>query len=43
METSNSELAGRVAETAQAGFERGPTMLSKEKVKIYSAVHEPKP
>jgi hypothetical protein len=37
METSNSELASRVAETAQAGFEQGATVLSKEKVEIYSA------
>jgi molecular chaperone GrpE (heat shock protein) len=36
VETSNSELAGRVAETAQPGFEQGTTVLSKEKVKIYS-------
>jgi molecular chaperone GrpE len=37
VETSNSALAGRVAETAQPGFELGSTVLSKEKVKIYSA------
>ena len=37
VETSNLELAGRVAETAQPGFEQGSTVLSKEKVKIYSA------
>ena len=37
VETSNSALAGRVAETAQTGFELGSTVLSKEKVKIYSA------
>jgi molecular chaperone GrpE len=36
METSNFELAGRVAETAQPGFEQGSAVLSKEKVKIYS-------
>ena len=36
VETSNSALAGRVAETAQPGFELGSTVLSKEKVKIYS-------
>ena len=47
VETSNSELAGRVAETAQPGFEQGATVLSKEKVKIYSVARsgsdEPKP
>jgi molecular chaperone GrpE (heat shock protein) len=47
VETSNSELAGRVAETAQPGFEQGATVLSKEKVKIYSFARsdsdEPKP
>ena len=47
VETSNSELAGRVAETAQPGFEQGTTVLSKEKVKIYSFARlgsdEPKP
>ena len=37
VETSNLALAGRVAETAQPGFELGSTVLSKEKVKIYSA------
>ena len=37
VETSNLALAGRVAETAQPGFEQGSTVLSKEKVKIYSA------
>jgi hypothetical protein len=36
VETSNLALAGRVAETAQPGFEQGSTVLSKEKVKIYS-------
>jgi len=47
VETLNSELAGRVAETAQPGFEQGATVLSKEKVKIYSFARsdsdEPKP
>ncbi|HUI20415.1 MAG TPA: hypothetical protein VLZ74_05155 [Methylocella sp.] len=47
VETSNSELAGCLAETAQAGFEQGSTVLSKEKVKIYSVArqssNEPKP
>jgi molecular chaperone GrpE len=38
VETSNLALAGRVAETAQPGFEQGSTVLSKEKVKIYLAV-----
>jgi molecular chaperone GrpE len=45
--TSNPELVGRIAEIVQPGFEQGSTMLSKEKVKIYSAVpsdsHEPQP
>ena len=37
VETSNSELAGKIAETAQPGFEQGSVLLSKEKVKVYSA------
>lgn len=37
VETSRSELVGRIAETAQPGFEQGSTVLSKEKVKVYSA------
>jgi molecular chaperone GrpE len=47
VETSNLELAGRIAETVQPGFEQGCTVLSKEKVRIYSAANsgsdEPKP
>lgn len=47
VETSSLELVGRVAETAQPGFEQGSTVLSKEKVKIFSAARcgsdEPKP
>jgi hypothetical protein len=37
VETSRSELVGLVAESAQPGFEQGSTVLSKEKIKIYSA------
>ncbi len=37
VETSNAELVGRIAEIVQPGFEQGSTLLSKEKVKIYSA------
>jgi molecular chaperone GrpE len=47
VETSNPELVGRIAEIVQPGFEQGSTMLSKEKVKIYSTVRsdsrEPQP
>jgi molecular chaperone GrpE len=47
VETSSLELVGRVAEAAQPGFEQGSIVLSKEKVKIYSAARcgsdEPKP
>ena len=47
VETSSSDLVGRIAETAQPGFEQGSTVLSKEKVKIYLAARsdadEPKP
>ncbi len=37
VETSRPELVGRIARTTQPGFEHGLTMLSKEKVLIYSA------
>jgi len=47
VETSNPELAGRIAEIVQPGFGQGSTVLSKEKVKTYSAVRsdfrEPQP
>jgi molecular chaperone GrpE len=47
VETSDPELVGRIAEIVQPGFEQGSTVLSKEKVKIYTAARsdyrEPKP
>ncbi len=47
VETSDPELVGRIAEIVQPGFEQGSTILSKEKVKIYTAARSdyraPKP